>query len=162
LRDNQLTELAVRSDYLFGAEKVQGHSSGVVKDTVTLSGFMLEVIDSLAPSLDWQPEKTVDRAARHYLAERTLKPPGWACLPLSEDLPEAGREEPTRTIELNHDTIAELRAEAAAQGVSLDALVAHAVTYMWAAENPREAVIRTASARRRRTGTARRDDRSRT
>lgn len=147
---------------MFSAEKVQGRSSGEAKGTVTLSGFISEVIDSLASSPDCRPETIVERAASHYLAERTLESPGWACLPLPEDAPETGREEQTRTVELDQGTIAELRAEAAAQGVSLEALVAHAVTYLWAAEYPREAVARSASARRRRTGTARRDDRSRT
>lgn len=144
------------------AEKAPRHPLGATKGTVTLRGFTIDVLDSLVPRPDWRPDDIVEKAVGHYLGERTLEPPGWACLPLPEDAADAGQEERTRTIELDDGTIAELRAEAVAQGVSLEALVAHAVMYLWAAQHPREAVAPTASARRRRAGSARRDDRSRT
>jgi hypothetical protein len=147
---------------LFSAEDAPGHSSDATKDAIVLSGFLLAVLDSLAPDSSWRPQDTVKKAVDHYLVERTLRPPGWACLPLPENAQRVGGGERTLTMEIGDRTMEELRAEAVAQGVSLEALVAHAVTYLWAAEHPREAVAPTASARRPRAGNVRRDDRSRT
>jgi hypothetical protein len=104
--------------------------------TVRLSGFSLEVLDALAPSPQWPAEETVERALEGYLADRALRPPGWACLPLPEgSAPRSGADRPALEVELPAESREDAAAEAAAQGVSVEALVVHAVTYLWASEH---------------------------
>jgi hypothetical protein len=102
---------------------------------IRLSGFSLEVLDGAAPSEDWSVEETVERAVRMYLGARKLRPPGWACLPL----PEGDRDRPgvaAIDVPVDGSTLTEISSEAEAQGVSLEAVVTHAVMYLWASEHP--------------------------
>lgn len=100
-----------------------------------LGGFALEVLDAAVSSKGWSSEQTVERAIRAYLDDRELRPPGWACLPLSErDSDQVGG----RTIEvgLAGGSGEDIAREAEAQGVALAEVVAHALMYFWAAERP--------------------------
>jgi len=110
-------------------------SPGSGASTVTLSGFSLDVLDAAAPAEDWNPKRTVELALGRYLADRKLRPPGWACLPLSED---GDRDAPRRSVEVELDgpTMHAIADEAEAQAVSIEALVTHAVMYLWALERP--------------------------
>jgi hypothetical protein len=102
---------------------------------ITLSGFTLDVLDAAAPTEDWSVEETVKRAVRQYLDARKLRPPGWACLPLPEgDRDRAGG--PAIDIAVDDSTLSAISSEAEAQGVSLEAVVTHAVMYLWASERP--------------------------
>jgi hypothetical protein len=77
----------------------------------------------------------VERAIRLYLDARRLRPPGWACLPL----PEGNRDRAGGSaidVAVDDSTMREISSEAEAQGVSLTALVTHAVMYLWASERP--------------------------
>jgi hypothetical protein len=100
--------------------------------SITLKGFSLEVLGAAAPAEDWPVVKTVQRAVRRYLGDRVLRPPGWACLPLPEQ--DFGRGDSALEIDLDEATAKAIEAEAEAQGVSLEAVVAHAVMYLWASE----------------------------
>jgi hypothetical protein len=124
---------------------------------VTLRGFSLDVLVQLSPS-ESDPKETVKAAVRRYLEDRTLRPPGWTCLPLPEESPD---DEQSVEIELDEALLKELVAEAVAQKVSLDALVSHAVMYASAAPRA-ETQAQGGTARRRATGRARSDSRSRT
>src|SRR5262249_47366057 len=109
------------------------------------------------------PDQSVETAARRYLADATLHPPGWRCLPLPDDSP-ADADVPAVEVSLREGTFEELSAEAEAQGVPLNALVGHAVMYAGAAQRtptPGRAAP-APSARRRSTSHARSDHRSRT
>ena len=102
---------------------------------ITLSGFSLEVLDAAAPAEDWSIEETVKRAVRQYLDARELRPPGWACLAL----PEGDRdraEGPAIDVAVDESTLSAISSEAEAQGVSLEAVVTHAVMYLWTSERP--------------------------
>jgi hypothetical protein len=103
---------------------------------VTLTGFSLDVLDAVAPGGDWNPEGTVERAVRRYLDDRALRPPGWACLPLPEpgDRDDAGR--PAIDVAIDDSTLSAISKEALTQKVSLEAIVTHAVMYLWASERP--------------------------
>lgn len=103
---------------------------------VTLTGFSLDVLDAAAPSGDWSPEETVERAVRQYLDARALRPPGWACLPLPER-DRAGRS--TIDVAMDDSTLRAISGEAELQKVSLEAIVTHAVMYLWASERPQAA-----------------------
>lgn len=123
---------------------------------VTIRGFSLDVVAQLSPS-GVDPDETVKAAVRRYLDDRALRPPGWHCLPLPEEDP-AGE---SIEIDLGEVMLEEAVVEAAAQEVSVDALVSHAVMYASAAS--REATQpKSGTARRRSTGPARSDSRSRT
>jgi hypothetical protein len=104
-----------------------------------LGGFSLDVLDAAASSKGWSPAQTVERAIRAYLADRDLRPPGWACLPLPEqDSDRAG--DSAVEVELPADGSGEdIAAEAEAQGVALAEVVAHALMYFWSAERPQAA-----------------------
>jgi hypothetical protein len=106
--------------------------------SVKLSGFALDVLDSMAPTPQWPAEETVERAIDGYLADRTLRPPGWACLPLPEE-PRGDSAKPALEVPLTAAQGDGVAAEAAAQGVSPEALVIHAVMYLWAAEKQSDA-----------------------
>jgi hypothetical protein len=104
--------------------------------TVTLNGFSLSVLDAAAPAGGWSPEQTVELALRHYLADRKLRPPGWACLPLPEGADDPNAPERSIEVELDDPTMQTIAREAEAQAVSIETLVTHAVMYLWAAEHP--------------------------
>jgi hypothetical protein len=93
-------------------------------------GFSIDVLARLsAPGSD--PDDTVSAAVRTYLDDRTLRPPGWKCLPLPDGPPiEDG--ETALEVDLGEALAEEAGAEAAAQGVTLEALVSHAVMYTFA------------------------------
>ena len=99
---------------------------------VRLSGFSLDVLDAVAPSPDWRPEETVENAIEHYLADRKLRPPGWPCLPLPDSAPEGANGRDAIELEISDSVLQEVTEEAACQGVSTEALVTHAVMYLWA------------------------------
>lgn len=102
---------------------------------IRLSGFSIEVLGAAAPAEDWSVEETVERAVQLYLDARKLRPPGWACLPLPEgDRDRAGV--PAVDIPVDDSTLTDISSEAEAQGVSLEAVVTHAVMYLWASEHP--------------------------
>lgn len=117
-------------------EERRSTASYSTRSTVALSGFGLSVLDAAAPADDWKPELTVERAIRHYLDDRKLRPPGWACLPLPEVDDDPGSSGAPVEIELDDDAVRTVSEEAEAQGVSVEALVTHAVMYLWAAEHP--------------------------
>jgi hypothetical protein len=114
------------------------HSSGeraTGASTIRLSGFSIEVLDAAAPTGDWSVEGTVERAVQLYLDARKLRPPGWACLPLPEgDRDRAGAA--AIDVPVDDSTLRQISSEAEAQGVSLEAVVTHAVMYLWASEHP--------------------------
>jgi hypothetical protein len=100
---------------------------------ITLSGFSLDVLKAAAPIEEWSVEETVERAVREYLQARSLRPPGWACLPLPEgDRDRAGAS--AIEIVVDDSILSAISNEAEAQGVSLEAVVTHAVMYLWASE----------------------------
>lgn len=127
---------------------------------MTLHGFAIDVLDSQGSP---RRDLSVEAAAQRYLDDRNLHPPGWRCLPLPEN-PRAVGDRPVLEVNLSESTFEQLTAEAASQGVSLDALVSHALMYAWASERtPVPSPAPSAgSARRRSTGPARSDNRSRT
>lgn len=128
---------------------------------MTLRGFSLDVLDSFGPNRN--PDQSVETAVRRYLADRTAQPPGWRCLPLPDDSSATGLA-PALEVNLSAATFEEVSAEAAAQGVSLDALVSHALMYAWEAQRtlaPGRAPL-SPSARRRSASPTRSDHRSRT
>jgi hypothetical protein len=128
---------------------------------VRLSGFTLDVLLSAAQSDDWEPEDTVEKAVCRYLDDRRLRPPGWAYLPLPEET--TGKEGGGSSLEipLDQSVRAELVVEAEAQGVSLEALVAHAVMYLWACEHADAEAVAAGSSAQLGSGVARGDDRNR-
>ena len=104
---------------------------------IRLSGFSIEVLDAAAPIEDWSVEDTVERAVQLYLDARKLRPPGWTCLPL----PEGNRDRAGASaidVAVDDSTLQAISSEAEAQGVSLEAVVAHAVMYLWANQHPPE------------------------
>jgi hypothetical protein len=112
-----------------------GSAARTGASVITLSGFSLDVLDAAAPTEGWSVEETVERAVRQYLDVRKLRPPGWACLSLPEgDRDRAGS--PTIDIAVDDSTLRAISSEAEAQGVSLEAVVTHAVMYLWASEHP--------------------------
>jgi hypothetical protein len=114
-----------------GGESAARPSASVV----TLTGFSLDVLDAVAPTEGWSPEETVKHAVRRYLDARALRPPGWACLPLPErNGDHAGRA--AIDVAMDDSTLRAISNEAEAQGVSLEAIVTHAVMYLWASERP--------------------------
>lgn len=117
-------------------EKRRNAASYPRSSTVALSGFGLSVLDAAAPAEDWRPEPTVERAIHRYLDDRKLRPPGWACLPLPEDDSDRGSSRDPVEVELDDVVMRAISDEAEAQGVSVEALVTHAVMYLWAAEHP--------------------------
>jgi hypothetical protein len=125
---------------------------------VTLRGFSLDVLAALSGSGS-DPDETVKAAVGRYLADRALRPPGWQCLPLPEGPAEEG--ESVLEVDLGKAMGRALEVEAAAQQVSLDALVTYAVMYASAAgRGPTQP--QDGTTRRRSTGNARGDRRSRT
>lgn len=115
---------------------------GSSASAVTLSGFSLEVLDEAAPAGDWSPRQTVELALRRYLADRKLRPPGWTCLPLPEADSDRSGGRSSVEVELDSPTMQAIADEAEAQAVSIEALVTHAVMYLWAAERPSPAESR--------------------
>lgn len=103
---------------------------------VVLSGLACEVVESMSRATGLGAEETIERAVGRYLRDRELAPPGWICLPLPEE--EAPDDDPSPLqVGFSKATGDELGSEAVVQGVSLDALVSHAVMYAWAAERKR-------------------------
>lgn len=142
-------------------DAIEGHHTGSKAVPLTLRGFSLDVLDSVKQG--GNADQSVEAAVRRYLADGTLRPPGWRCLPLP-DVSHEGGDAPALEVNLGGAMFEELSAEATAQEVSLDALVSHAVMYAWAAQRtlaPGPAPL-APSARRRATDHARSDHRSRT
>ncbi len=117
-----------------------------------LEGFSLEVLDAMAADHGGRPEAALEAAVRRYLADRTLRPPGWRCLQLPER--QAGLWEGANsvTITLDEETLGDLDNEAAAQQVSCTALAAHALMYAWSAERAAAPEEATAASGRGRSG----------
>jgi hypothetical protein len=124
-------------------------------------GFSLDVLARMSES-GGDPDEAAGAAVRTYLDDRTLRPPGWKCLPLPDGPPiEDG--ETALEVDLGEALTEEAGAEAAAQGVPLEALVTHAVMYAFVASADREpAQPKDGGARRRSTSSPRSERRSRT
>jgi hypothetical protein len=138
----------------------EGSTSAAKDDTamaVTLRGFSLDVLAQLSLSGSDPHDETVKAAVRRYLDDRALHPPGWQCLRLPEEDPA----EEGIPVDLGEAMLGEVVAEAAAQGVALDALVSHAVMYAAAASRSVTQPPQSGT-RRRSTRLARSDRRSRT
>lgn len=101
---------------------------------VRVSGFSVDVLDAMASASDWTLAETIGTAVDHYLDDRIPRAPGWRCLPLPERRLEAAATERAVVVKLSNATLAEIRDHAAAQHVSPEALVVHAVMYLWAAD----------------------------
>jgi hypothetical protein len=99
--------------------------------SLRLEGFSLEVLDAMESD---GPAEALEAAVHRYLADRTLRPPGWQCLKLPEAGLRSGSETEVLEIALGEETVDALDAEAAVQGVSRPALAAHALMYVWSAQ----------------------------
>jgi len=94
--------------------------------TVTVGGFAMRgLAGENGGGADYVTERA-ERAIRAYLVEGEAERPGWR-------VPAFARREPARRVELrlsvDEDLWAAVQSEAAAQGVSIDQLVSHALLY---------------------------------